>query len=92
MDYVVNRRYVKVIDTGLNFENKVYKKFKDKKFHDWIKYCIRVFPHVHNLDGFFICKLKKLKDGIKSRENDEKNNKKKKIKKNKKFKDKKIKK
>ena len=92
VDYVVNRWYVKVIDTGLNIENKIYKKFKDKKFHDRIKYCVWVFPHIHNLDGFFICKLKKMKDGIKSRENDEKMNKKRKIKKNKKFNNKDIKK
>lgn len=84
VDYIVSKRYVKVIDTGLNMENKIYKKFKDKSFHDRIKHCVRVFPHVHNLDGFFIAKLKKLKDGEKKSEEEEKIVKKKKIKKKKK--------
>ena len=84
VDYIVSKRYVKVIDTGLNMENKIFKKFKDKSFHDRIKYCVWVFPHIHNLDGFFIAKLKKLKDGEKKSEEDEKIVKKKKIKKKKK--------
>lgn len=88
VDYIVSKRHVKVIDTGLNLENKIYKKFKDKAFHDRIKYCVRVFPHIHNLDGFFIAKLKKLKDGEKSSENEVQIVKKKKIKKKKKNKNK----
>ena len=67
IDYIVKKRWVKVIDTGLNIESRVYKKYQDKNFHDRIKYCVRIFPHVHNLNGFFICKLKKLKNGDKSK-------------------------
>ena len=68
VDYAVKQRHVKIVDTGLNIESKVFSKFKDKHFNDRIKYCVRVFPHTHNLDGFFICKLKKLKDGDKKEE------------------------
>lgn len=57
VDYIVKNRFVKIVDTGLRLENKVYSKFKDQRFNDRIKYCIRVFPHVHNLDGFFVAKL-----------------------------------
>ena len=70
IDYVVKNRFVKVVDTGLKLEDKVYTKFKDQRFHDRIKYCVRVFPHVHNLDGFFVAKLQKLKDGEKTSENE----------------------
>lgn len=63
IDYIVKKRYVKVIDSGLDIESKTYTKFKDQKFHDRIKYCVRVFPHIQNLDGFFIAKLKKMREG-----------------------------
>lgn len=68
VDYAVRQRHVKIVDTGLNIETKVFSKFKDKHFNDRMKYCVRVFPHTHNLDGFFICKLKKLKEGDKKEE------------------------
>lgn len=68
VDYAVKQRHVKIVDTGLNIETKVFSKFKDKHFNDRMKYCVRVFPHTHNLDGFFICKLKKLKEGDKKEE------------------------
>ena len=68
VDYAVKQRHVKIVDTGLNIETKVFNKFKDKHFNDRMKYCVRVFPHTHNLDGFFICKLKKLKEGDKKEE------------------------
>jgi ribosomal RNA methyltransferase Nop2 len=73
VDYITKQRHVKIVDTGLNIESKVYPKFGEKRFHDRIKYCVRVFPHSHNLDGFFICKLKKLKDGDKTVEYRERN-------------------
>lgn len=71
VDYVVKNRHVKIMDTGINIDSKIYTKFGENRFHDRIKYCIRVFPHMHNLDGFFICKLKKLRDGVKGQEENE---------------------
>lgn len=103
VDYVVNNRHVKIVDTGINIDSKIYTKFGENRFNDRMKYCIRVFPHMHNLDGFFVCKLKKLRDGMKGKEEEEKlkidtlsdKNKKdtkikKKLKKQKKFQDKQI--
>jgi ribosomal RNA methyltransferase Nop2 len=33
--------------------------FKGLAFHPLMKYCRRYYPHLHNLDGFFVAKLKK---------------------------------
>lgn len=33
--------------------------FKGTPFHPLMKYCRRYYPHLHNLDGFFVAKLKK---------------------------------
>lgn len=68
VDYAVRSRYVRIEDTGINIDSKIYTKFGENRFNDRIKYCLRVFPHMHNLDGFFVCKLKKLKDGPKGKE------------------------
>ena len=33
--------------------------FKGTAFHPQMKFCRRYYPHLHNLDGFFVAKLKK---------------------------------
>lgn len=75
VDYACKNRYVKVVDTGLRIESKAITQFGDAHLPERIKKCVRVLPHVHNLDGFFIAKLKKLRDGERKREEDAPSNK-----------------
>ena len=62
IDYILKARDVKLVDTGVKLENRVFLGFNGHQYSDQIKKCVRVMPHVHNLDGFFIAKLIKLKD------------------------------
>jgi ribosomal RNA methyltransferase Nop2 len=64
VDYICRKRFVKIVDTGLEIESKAYMKYKENRYNDRVKYCVRVFPHVHNLDGFFIAKLLKTREGV----------------------------
>ena len=63
VDYALKSRYVKLVDTGIEFGNPGMTKYEEKRFNPNVKKAKRVFPHTHNMDGFFLAKLKKLKDG-----------------------------
>ena len=71
VEYACKRRHVKIVDTGIEIESKAYTKYRENRYNDRMKYCIRVFPHVHNLDGFFVVKLLKTQEGIKGERQDD---------------------
>lgn len=65
VDYALKKRYVKVVDSGMEFGKPGIVAWKHHRFNDQVKLARRYYPHVYNMDGFFICKLKKLQNGVK---------------------------
>lgn len=61
VQYALRKRpNVKIVDTGMgNFGSPGFKNFMGQKFDDKMSFAKRFFPHRENVDGFFVCKLKK---------------------------------
>lgn len=61
VQYVLRKRpNVKIVDTGLgDFGSEGFINYMGKQFDPKMKLTRRYFPHRENVDGFFVCKLKK---------------------------------
>ncbi|KAN0061514.1 rRNA (cytosine-C5-)-methyltransferase nop2 [Thecaphora frezii] len=59
VQYALKKRpNVKIVPTGVEFGRDGFVAYREKKFDAKMSLARRIFPHAHNLDGFFLCKLK----------------------------------
>lgn len=57
---------MKLVETGLEIGEPGLTNYRTQHFHPSLKFAKRVYPHVHNMDGFFVAKFRKFANGVKS--------------------------
>ncbi|KAL2123080.1 hypothetical protein VTJ04DRAFT_3535 [Mycothermus thermophilus] len=61
VNYALSRRpNVKLVETGLPFGKEGFTSYMGKTFHPSLKLTRRYYPHLYNVDGFFVAKFKKI--------------------------------
>ena len=65
VNYLISKRDVEVLDSGLEFGVPGLTRWRDKRFHPSLALTKRYYPHTHNMDGFYVAKIRKLSNNVK---------------------------
>lgn len=66
VDYLLRRRNAKIAPFFDDFGCPGKVNFMSHSFHPSVKHCVRVYPHMHNLDGFFVARIEKVAGGVRA--------------------------
>ena len=60
VDYLISKRpHAKIMEPSVDVGREGFISFYGESFHGTIKRSRRIYPHTHNMEGFFFCKIRK---------------------------------